>query len=360
VTHLHDLFPEADLEEAVDAALVRKRQHPSDSLTLLNYTERCQYENIWTPVTTACRGLIYNTETLEVVARPLRKFMNLEQIPDFDLTRIPHADVYEKLDGSLGILYPQTDGTFAIATRGSFESEQAIWATDYWRKHHADFVPPPGVTLLFEVLYASNRIVVSYDTEELVALTSIDIATGRTTAHYLEFPGSIVQHHGKGTSYDRLKADRPNAEGYVLHFPDTDERVKLKHLDYIRLHRLVTGTTERTIHSILSSGESLDELRSSAPDELTQWINDTAANLFDQFNELETGIHRDYEDIVRSLTQESIYPEDTDYRKEFALRARVYPHTAPLFTLLDNRSIDEYVWKQIKPATTTPFREDAE
>ena len=359
-TTIFDIFSEDALADALSEGYVRERVHPTEPLALLNYSEKAQYENVWTDVTLNCRGLIFHQETKEIVARPLRKFLNIEQVPTFDLTRIPDADVYEKLDGSLGILYPQTDGSLAVATRGSFASEQAIWATDYFRRTHPDFVPAPGVTYLFEILYASNRIVVSYDTEELVALTSIDIATGRTTDHYLEFPGTIVQHHGKGTSYDLLKADRPNAEGYVLHFPDTDERYKIKSAQYLDLHRLVTGTTARTIHEILSTGQYLNVLLDVAPDEMHDWIHDTAASLFDQFNELEAGIHSSYSSIRSSLESDDIYPEDPDYRKEFALRARTYSHTAPLFTLLDNRSIDEYVWKQIKPAAERPYRKEPE
>ena len=80
----------------------------------------------------------------------------------------------------------------------------------------------------------------------------------------------------------------------------------------------------------------------------------------DRFNELETNVQFAYAEITLELQQAGFTRESPDYRREFAARARLFHHTAPLFTLLDNRSIDEYVWKQIKPATTTPFREDAE
>jgi hypothetical protein len=41
--------------------------------------------------------------------------------------------ITEKLDGVLGILYPENNKV-AISSRGSFTSEQAIWATGWMRQ----------------------------------------------------------------------------------------------------------------------------------------------------------------------------------------------------------------------------------
>jgi hypothetical protein len=49
--------------------------------------------------------------------------------------------VTDKLDGSLGILYPTPDG-HAIATRGAFVSEQALHATELWLDRYAGWLPP--------------------------------------------------------------------------------------------------------------------------------------------------------------------------------------------------------------------------
>src|SRR5439155_17561955 len=48
---------------------------------------------------------------------------------------------------SLGILYPTPEG-HAIATRGSFASEQALHATEVLREKYAAFEPPAGHTVL--------------------------------------------------------------------------------------------------------------------------------------------------------------------------------------------------------------------
>src|SRR5689334_14744679 len=122
MTVLADLFSEDALAHALMERHVVARRHPSASLTILNYTERCQYERgLWNDVTLACRGLIFNDQR-EVVARPFRKFFNYGQseAPTFELTE--PCEATDKIDGSLGILYRADDG-WSIATRGSFDGE---------------------------------------------------------------------------------------------------------------------------------------------------------------------------------------------------------------------------------------------
>ena len=87
-------------------------------------------------------------------------------------------EVYEKLDGSLGILYWLGDEPY-IATRGSFESPQAQIATELLRAYDLSGLDRRR-TYLFEIIYPENRIVVNYDDRrELVLLAIIDTATGR-------------------------------------------------------------------------------------------------------------------------------------------------------------------------------------
>lgn len=115
-----------DLQTMLDGGYIARRQHPTAPLMIYNYTARAQYDNVWNAATLACRGLICDLAG-KVVARPFPKFFNLDQV-----TTLPDEpfEVYEKLDGSLGILY-WLDGQPCIATRGSFDGEQARWATQW-------------------------------------------------------------------------------------------------------------------------------------------------------------------------------------------------------------------------------------
>src|SRR3989304_2634754 len=73
---------------------------------------------------------------------------------------------------SLGILYWLNDKPW-ITTRGSFTSDQALWATDWFRKNINCDNLPKDLTLLFEIIFDMNRIVVKYDFEGLVFLAAI-------------------------------------------------------------------------------------------------------------------------------------------------------------------------------------------
>ena len=118
--------------------------------------------------------------------------------------------VTDKADGSLGIIYASPDGSgYAIATRGSFASDQARHATELLRTRYGAFVPPAGKTVLVEIIYPANRIVVDYaGLDDLVLLGAVDIATGRTSGPEAvpTWPGPVVARFDHATLADALAA----------------------------------------------------------------------------------------------------------------------------------------------------------
>jgi RNA ligase len=250
VIFLSDLFPLVQLEEALEQRYVRRQAHPSLPLSILNYTEQAAYAGEWTPVTRQCRGLIYETRTLRVVARPFPKFFNYGEpnAPELDLDA--PAVVTDKMDGSLGILYPSPPG-FSVATRGSFTSEQALHATKVWRDRYDGWSPHDDLTYLFEIVFAANRVVCDYgETDDLFLLAILDTETHEPIPFDVSFyPGPRVQTYDYSTLAEALEAEpRPNAEGYVVYFPETSDRVKIKQPDYVALHRILTGTNARHVY----------------------------------------------------------------------------------------------------------------
>jgi RNA ligase len=74
-----------------------------NELILFDYKSSVQWDNRWNWFERVSRGLILDTRTGEVVARPFDKFFNWGEngvIPD----SLP-VEAVDKLDGSLGILY---------------------------------------------------------------------------------------------------------------------------------------------------------------------------------------------------------------------------------------------------------------
>jgi RNA ligase len=363
---LKELFDFALLHQMVNDRMVAITRHPDDDLFILNYTPKAQYQGAFNPVIKQCRGLVVRgnpltDETSEIVARPFPRFLNVgEHSADNEHGALPNRpfEVFEKMDGSLGILYEAIDGP-AIATRGSFSSEQALWATAFFRKTYPGCEKPLGETLLFEIIYPDNRIVVDYgNAERLVLLARIDTETGAD----LPIDASLFPLFDLVKRYDGLEDMREitalmavldgNDEGFVIRFepetPDTPSvRAKAKGAEYVRLHRIVTGVNAKTIWEALSTGQSLDELLDRVPDEFYQWVKNTKLMLENDFMEMWDGAHVEFDKR----------PIDAD-RKALAQLWQSSPHRSLLFRLLDDRPIDDLIWKQLKPEATKPFRVD--
>ncbi|AIG78419.1 Hypothetical protein AJAP_27875 [Amycolatopsis japonica] len=352
--HLFDLVPEDEALEAVRDRLVVQRDHPSHPLSILNYTDKAQVNNIWTRATKTFRGVIFDRETLEVVARPFPKFFNHGQEPAKH--RRWREDemviVTDKLDGSLGILYPLGNGRHAISTRGSFESEQALHATAVFERDYAwRFSPEPGKTYLYEIIYPENRIVVDYGgMDDLVLLGVVDIETGITYSagggRDYGWPGPTVTQAPYKRFRDALAAPpRPGKEGMVVHFLDSDARVKLKQDDYIALHKIVTGLSKVVVWEHMSEYGDPDMLLESLPDEFHPWVKDVAEELFWAWFEHDHVV----ESVYSALEEAGL----TGKRKEFALSIKDKPAwlKAALFAFLDRNysRAQKVIWQNIKP-----------
>jgi RNA ligase len=357
VTTLTSIFDPALLAAHIEGGFVRTQVHPALPLTIYNYTEKAQYEGVWDDVTLACRGLIAETATGAVIARPFAKFFNHGQ-PGAPLADL-HAPVQvtDKADGSLGIVYLTAEGP-AIATRGSFASDQARHATSILRGRYADWTPPPGLTVLVEIIYPANRIVVDYaGLDDLVLLGAVDTATGRTMGPEAipSWPGPVVETFPFATFAEALASPpRTGREGLVVWFPGTDHRVKIKYEEYVALHRIVTGLNARVVWEVLAAGGTLDKLVEELPDEFHGWVADVAAALRDEVAARSAEIESAYEAIVAGL------PSGWG-RKEFALVAARHELRGPLFNRLDDRDYQPYLWQRARPeADWTPSNRPTE
>src|SRR5262245_39360805 len=153
VTRTIDLLRSGELA-ARYRSLVLVQEHPAGGLAILNYTRECQVQGAWDEVTLCCRGLIVDTRAWEVAAWPFAKFFNVNERPETQLEVLPRESfvAYEKLDGSLGILFRGPDGP-AVASRGSFTSDQARRGTALLRGLPGLDDVPEHLTLLFEIIY---------------------------------------------------------------------------------------------------------------------------------------------------------------------------------------------------------------
>lgn len=341
------------LEQYVTEKLISKQRHASADLYIYNYTQKAQFDRIWNEETMNCRGLIMDGNH-KVIARPFPKFFNYGEYKG----TIPSSDfeITEKMDGSLGILYWLGSEPF-IATRGSFQSEQAIKGTSMLQNMYADnsaLVFDPQYTYLFEIIYPQNRIVVDYKgIEDLVLLAMVDTTTGKE----LEY-SELVQRHAKDFTivkkYQGIRdiaklstLEEPNKEGFVIHY-ENGLRLKVKFAEYVRLHRLVTGLNARHIWENLMKGKGIDELIDHVPDEFFKWVRDTANHIRGVFDGIESHSKMVYENALKFET-----------RKEQALYIRTATKASSIvFMMLDKKDYKQGIWKMIRPAHEKPFRKE--
>jgi RNA ligase len=339
------LFTQEELDREIESGYVRSREHPDDNeMWILNYTEKAAFESHWNNVTLNCRGLVIGP-LCNIIARPFPKFFNYGQsnCPVVDLDE--PAIVSDKMDGSLGILY-KIDGQLAIATRGSFTSDQAIHATEILRTKYSDFKPLPGWTYLFEIIYPENRIVCDYvGMDDLVLLGMVHIETGGTTSTVSgNWPGPTAGIFQWETLRQALAAKpRKGAEGFVVHLLNSDVRVKIKQEDYIALHRIVTGLNARSVWEAMLT-DSIDELIEKVPDEFHDFVHGVQEDIQAEVDEFVEFICNRYNRIRRIM---EINNEST--KRDFALRAKNDNYSWALFNLWDGKAIESELLKRAKP-----------
>jgi RNA ligase len=371
---LDDLFPPEALAAALEAQHVTRKQHPDLPLHILTYTRECQYGHIWTPVTMQCRGLIADAGG-RIVAFPFPKIFvtAMHGVHDFapPLPVDEPFEIFEKADGSLIIVF-HYDGHWHAASKGSFISEQADWAQQWIDAADLSRLDP-RLTYLAEAIYPANRIVCDYGPrEDLVLLAAYRPADGSeellsTVAPHWAPIGSVIRSWGLDDDVSKLEAlaaasvtlggdevGGTEEEGYVIRFA-SGQRAKVKLSAYLTLHKLFTGTNERTIWEVLASGQDPAVLFDTVPDEFADWARGIADRLRAEHGRLVREAASAYADIV------DIQLGTLDFtRKDFAIAAAKSDCRSALFLLLDKRddAVRAWAWKQIKPRGDKPFKND--
>ena len=352
MTHISELMNQDALEDQIAGGLITRRYLVGTGISILNYTSRAVFNGRWTQETRLSRGLVVDSDG-SVLARPFEKFFDVSQ------TEVPVGSpftVTEKIDGSLGILFPSPNG-WRITTRGDPNAWQAIAATNLWNERYSDFVPPEGVTMLFEIVLPENRIVVDYgDRRELVALAAIEMETGRDTQVPDGFPGPRVAVRDNRSGLDALvtEADKTgNQEGFVLYWPREALRAKVKFSEYRRLHQMIFGTSTKTVWELLATGHDPLAVVADGPRDLRAWVERARNDLV----RAQTEIMADAAGLISSLPPAAL--ADRRSAAEVIKDSR-FPSVA--FAILDGKPgrPELAAWKVVKPARAQIFRADTE
>ena len=285
-------------------------------LALFTYTRSCVYDNAWDDFSLMARGLILNEKREQVIATPFPKFFNVgerdEPIPDQPF------ETFEKLDGSLIIAF-WGGFEWCTATKGSFSSEQALWANLQLRKLRTSGLLRE-TTFLFEAIYPENRIVIRYLEPKLVLLAAYDDFGYEYPYNELLYNAEAMgcelakRHEYASVSELLEKAETlpGDEEGFVLRFKD-GHRLKVKGAEYRRLHALIHRVTPLALWEAMRSGDDLKKFRKDLPEEF-----------WEDFDRIEGKLSAGYTGLLTEMTKILIKLQDKS-DKEVGLALKDYP-----------------------------------
>lgn len=302
---LYNNLPTMTLDEfnnyknEADNGYITIREHPEDNnIVILNYTDLATYERRWNKYTMSARGLILDLTDVNdngkiyILAKPFGKFFNYGENKDYekDIDFSDIESVTEKMDGSLGISY-FFNGEIRFATRGSFNSDQAIKATEMWRNKYADKFNWIGYinfpyTMLVEIIYPQNRVVVDYKGMKdlvMLSITNLSImkdeplSVVKNLASNLGMPVTKEYRYDLHKLLEMKKTISANEEGWIIKFGN-GKRLKIKGDEYLKVHKAIYGLSDKAKVKAWAEN-TIDELIKSIPEEFREEIEELKRNL---------------------------------------------------------------------------------
>jgi hypothetical protein len=319
------------LDDLLTKYAIKARRHGEHSnLVLLKYN---QIESPFSErIVQECRGIILDeSQDWRVVSRAFDKFFNHGEghAAQIDWST---AQVQEKVDGSLCVLYPY-GGEWHVATSGTPDGCGDVHMSgerfsDLFHRAVAELdgeLPiPNNRCYFFELTSPLNRIVVPHATLGLTLLGAREIDTQEQVSAEM-----AVNDFGTWLravrsfplqSFEDIAASfagmNPLAqEGYVV-VDGNFNRVKAKHPGYVALHHAKDGLSLKSFVEIARSGETSEVL--TAFPEFAPMVEDAKLRVERLVSYLEGA----YDSI-----------KDIEVQKDFALRATKTKCSSPLFLL---------------------------
>jgi RNA ligase len=319
INNLNDVLPHIDGREEF-------RVMQKDWYTVVNYAVAFEDTFQWdasdpvgSTIRRECRGLIFDTETGNLISHPYHKFFNAGEKDETQLNKInlyePHV-VLEKLDGSMIRPIPTKEG-FRLATKAGVTdvamNAEVFIASDM---DYVDLIRgliEGGVTPIFEWCSRKNRIVVDYPEDQLILTAIRDTVTGlyipyAEMVEIAEHAGIPVVQAVSGLAVQNIELfvkqvrEWDDGEGVVLRF-DTGHMVKVKADDYVLRHKSKDSISQEknVLQTILD--DSVDDLVPLLTPEDAQRVEAFQNAFWMALEDVGTEIHDLYKQIDRGQDQ---------------------------------------------------------
>jgi RNA ligase len=333
-------------------------------LVLYGYTDQTTFERAWqTPYTLHARGIIFDSKTGQLVAKPFPKFFNLGEMENMSISNLPKEPykVYEKADGSLGIIF-HYQGQWHMATRGSFQSEQAIRGMEILKKKYNMAWLYPGFTYLVEIIYPDNKIIIDYKGEEKLVLLGVyhtesqqevvwdgqygqSGSWGRFQSTGMELP---KQYNYTIEEMIELKKSLPkDDEGFVVRF-ESGLRVKIKGDEYMRIAKMISQMSPLSFWEAMKDGRVGREYVMQLPEEFRKEYEPMIEKLEQQY----TQVMQEIEGDRKHLPAGDLLSKEGQKTLGLLVQGKNdFKHPTAMFSLIKHQvpALQKYVMKLIRP-----------
>lgn len=262
----------------------RIRVKKDQSYAIFNYSFDCDFAD---PLVQEARGIILDTQKLEVVCWPFRKFGNHNE-SYADPIDWASARVLEKVDGSIiKLWYDSRKPGWQFSTNATVRAESASVESFSELSFHdlicraenyGDIpfdVLDRDMTYIFELVSPSTQVVVPYDRTMLYHLGTRSNLTGRELDVNIGickpkmYPiHSLAECVETAVRLNQAGGEEIRAEGFVV-VDGNWNRVKVKSPDYIAKHRLVQMKSipkRECVQMLLSGSAQTDAIMQANPE----------------------------------------------------------------------------------------------
>ena len=213
-----------------------------------------------------------------------------------------------------------------------------------------------------------NKIVVDYDFESLLCLGMIDHQTGKELSRseieqWCATNDFLIVSKFSKTLSECIEDDRKNAEGVVLTYPSTGLKIKIKIPDYVRLHKILTGLSLKSVWELLRDGQhrTIEDWIAdpTMPETFKVWVSGVRDDLYRQYSEINTCALNIFESKpVLDLFMP--YKESRKILAAYFTKEENRQYSSLLFSILDGKSIDQSIWRMIEPKGNAVFKKEGE
>lgn len=289
-----------EIEKEIVEGYISKRKHLTADIYILNYTPKASNGWYWSEATKTCRGLIVDAD-YNIYAKSYYKFFATDQLEDLSIVPMDEkCVVYDKVDGFLAIMY-FIDGIPYIASRGSFESDQAVEGTKILREKYSHIKFDPKLSYVFELIYPNDILTYDFgDRRELILHGIFENESCKEIPLWEYEPLESMRLDGlpiietfessdEFDGFDKIIEKYPfemNREGFVVRF-ESGFRIKLKYDEYKNLSHLKNVVSSKNLIELIISG-GINDLLDEMPEHVKTKVKDMEDKMYSEYEKIYT------------------------------------------------------------------------